>query len=241
MSASAHNCPICEGRMAESFLGSCPKNHTFHFPCIFNRIRQDQTCPECETVVAHITDSGGHRHATAGIYRGGARAAVPVAPARSGRSSRWVWSSDEDEDDSHSASGPVAPAWRVDALQLSPSSGSSGSLSSDIQTSFDSNSDGERLPLTPTGSDVLAQAGPGGDGYDSLGAPALDTPSAAAPTPDAIIELLRKINCTICIGPMGNGTTSNILRCGHAFHEECINRWLRGNQTCPNCRGARHP
>ena len=26
------------------------------------------------------------------------------------------------------------------------------------------------------------------------------------------------------------------LKCGHAFHDECVLEWFKINNTCPNCR-----
>ncbi|KAK3800116.1 hypothetical protein RRG08_015082 [Elysia crispata] len=47
-----------------------------------------------------------------------------------------------------------------------------------------------------------------------------------------------EMTCTIChddSGP-GCGQEVRVLDCGHRFHEDCIQSWLRVNQTCPNCR-----
>lgn len=40
--------------------------------------------------------------------------------------------------------------------------------------------------------------------------------------------------CSICIEMVeGRG---RLLPCGHAFHRECIDPWLTGKATCPNCK-----
>ncbi|GFS27577.1 E3 ubiquitin-protein ligase TTC3 [Elysia marginata] len=47
-----------------------------------------------------------------------------------------------------------------------------------------------------------------------------------------------ELTCTICHDDMepGCGQEIRVLDCGHRFHEDCIQSWLRVNQTCPNCR-----
>lgn len=40
--------------------------------------------------------------------------------------------------------------------------------------------------------------------------------------------------CSICIDMVEGG--GRVLPCGHAFHRECIEPWLAGRATCPNCK-----
>jgi len=45
--------------------------------------------------------------------------------------------------------------------------------------------------------------------------------------------------CTICFGDFEDNWTKNLrkLPCGHIFHADCIDQWLRqGKRTCPFCR-----
>lgn len=219
--------------MAASSVTKCPRDHTFHFGCILNRIKQDQECPSCENVVEYIVDSHKFRYSAFHIHNFGTCVEVP---ALSGRSSRQVWLADDDR----GVPEAVIPARRAYVAQLSPSSASSSALSSYIQTSSDSDSDDERLPPTLTGSDVPAQAGPDGDGHDSLGASAPDPPSAAESTNNALIEPPSETICVICIEPVHSDAIS-VTRCGHAFHDECIEQWLHVDPRCPICRGAQHP
>jgi len=42
--------------------------------------------------------------------------------------------------------------------------------------------------------------------------------------------------CPICLGEFGPGDEIKVPRCGHAFHRECLARWLRRRSTCAICR-----
>jgi len=44
-------------------------------------------------------------------------------------------------------------------------------------------------------------------------------------------------NCTICFEAWGNSGSHRIasLKCGHFFGQSCIEKWLRGASSCPNC------
>ncbi|KDO19736.1 hypothetical protein SPRG_15066 [Saprolegnia parasitica CBS 223.65] len=41
-------------------------------------------------------------------------------------------------------------------------------------------------------------------------------------------------DCVICMGAMDDGAIE--LPCGHHFHTNCIDAWLRLRNTCPTCR-----
>ena len=41
--------------------------------------------------------------------------------------------------------------------------------------------------------------------------------------------------CPICYECMNTRTTKK-LKCGHAFHKHCIDRWAQEQCTCPYCR-----
>ncbi len=41
--------------------------------------------------------------------------------------------------------------------------------------------------------------------------------------------------CPICLGDLKTSKNKN-LYCSHIFHENCIDEWLKTNNTCPNCR-----
>lgn len=43
--------------------------------------------------------------------------------------------------------------------------------------------------------------------------------------------------CSVCLEAFGTGDTRRELpRCGHGFHAECVDSWLRNNRRCPLCR-----
>jgi hypothetical protein len=43
-------------------------------------------------------------------------------------------------------------------------------------------------------------------------------------------------NCSICFDTMLNNGPLRTTPCGHQFHSECLNTWLRTKNTCPLCR-----
>lgn len=45
-------------------------------------------------------------------------------------------------------------------------------------------------------------------------------------------NLRKKDTCTICL----NEVKAVPLTCGHVFHKKCIDKWLKENSSCPNCR-----
>ncbi|CAB3408549.1 unnamed protein product [Caenorhabditis bovis] len=42
--------------------------------------------------------------------------------------------------------------------------------------------------------------------------------------------------CTVCLDDFVRGNNIRLLRCGHIFHPECIDKWLSLNKKCPVCR-----
>ena len=42
--------------------------------------------------------------------------------------------------------------------------------------------------------------------------------------------------CSICLERFQNGEKRKTLPCLHGFHEECIDKWLKGSRTCPVCK-----
>ena len=47
----------------------------------------------------------------------------------------------------------------------------------------------------------------------------------------------EEINCSICRDPIQAGDhCRKINGCGHYYHHNCLDSWLTGHHTCPNCR-----
>lgn len=51
---------------------------------------------------------------------------------------------------------------------------------------------------------------------------------------------LQPDHCSVCIELISQGDTFRQLRCGHVFHQPCIDPWLRRNPHCPNCKRNQH-
>jgi hypothetical protein len=48
--------------------------------------------------------------------------------------------------------------------------------------------------------------------------------------------------CSICLDNYGDGDVLRMLpECGHLFHKECVDPWLRHHPTCPVCRTSPLP
>ncbi|XP_047057532.1 E3 ubiquitin-protein ligase EL5-like [Lolium rigidum] len=44
-------------------------------------------------------------------------------------------------------------------------------------------------------------------------------------------------DCAVCLSELADGDKVRELpNCGHAFHVECVDAWLRAKSTCPLCR-----
>mmetsp|Transcript_5353 Transcript_5353/g.5515 ORF Transcript_5353/g.5515 Transcript_5353/m.5515 type:complete len:210 (+) Transcript_5353:191-820(+) len=44
------------------------------------------------------------------------------------------------------------------------------------------------------------------------------------------------IACTICMEKFSSSTHLVVLPCGHKYHDQCVDQWLKSNRTCPDCR-----
>lgn len=78
-----------------------------------------------------------------------------------------------------------------------------------------------------------------------LGGKGLDVMSGLSKVPAA--EAPQADECAICLGSCEDDCvgakrpTWRRLRCGHAFHEQCVHQWLRKAQQCPICRSPTMP
>jgi len=53
-----------------------------------------------------------------------------------------------------------------------------------------------------------------------------------------IVEDGEPVICSICLDecPGAQGDTRTVAKCGHKFHAECLETWLKRHAQCPNCR-----
>ena len=59
--------------------------------------------------------------------------------------------------------------------------------------------------------------------------------------PETKIDDIKKLdkdkqNCVICMEDFKNGDTTTNLPCLHMFHTNCIQSWLKTQNTCPICK-----
>lgn len=57
------------------------------------------------------------------------------------------------------------------------------------------------------------------------------------PEKDNLKEKLKEEVCSICLDKVINGSKIRKIKfCPHYFHSECIQDWVKVNETCPNCK-----
>lgn len=47
---------------------------------------------------------------------------------------------------------------------------------------------------------------------------------------------IRKEECSICLRAMRYDDNVVVLTCNHAFHNDCLTKWISHNSACPMCR-----
>jgi hypothetical protein len=50
-------------------------------------------------------------------------------------------------------------------------------------------------------------------------------------------EVRDELECTICLNRFRHMENVVKVKCGHLFHEECLQPWIEQHDTCPMCRG----
>ncbi|KAK1357128.1 RING-type E3 ubiquitin transferase [Heracleum sosnowskyi] len=49
----------------------------------------------------------------------------------------------------------------------------------------------------------------------------------------------QKEECSICLGMFEDGETVKVLpECLHAYHSDCVDKWLKNKSSCPLCRSS---
>ena len=43
-------------------------------------------------------------------------------------------------------------------------------------------------------------------------------------------------SCTVCCDTIAVGNKGMFMPCGHIYHPDCLNPWLKDHNTCPVCR-----
>jgi hypothetical protein len=51
-------------------------------------------------------------------------------------------------------------------------------------------------------------------------------------------DALRGQDCVVCATALTGRHNVRTLRCSHAFHPKCIDRWLSDHNNCPLCRST---
>jgi len=61
------------------------------------------------------------------------------------------------------------------------------------------------------------------------------TPAEEKTINDLPLKHVESVDCSICFEHNPEPELVRELPCKHQFHKDCIDKWLRVNNTCPNC------
>jgi hypothetical protein len=83
--------------------------------------------------------------------------------------------------------------------------------------------------------------GDGDEEFDNELQPAMDHIIAALPMCTLTSADIRKLPedksaCSICLDDFKAGSVVRTLPCLHSFHAGCVDKWLKRQGTCPNCK-----
>lgn len=80
----------------------------------------------------------------------------------------------------------------------------------------------------------------GGDRLTAVLAAGMRTNPVAPPTGVVLESKDRLEQCAICMEPLFSAVSEDnplvILDCGHAFHVDCVEKWVKQRKDCPTCR-----
>ena len=70
----------------------------------------------------------------------------------------------------------------------------------------------------------------------SLGSSVVGTAPADAENSGVWVPMDPSDSCSVCLSEFCNAETVRTLRCGHTFHQKCIDEWLTKQAVCPLCK-----
>ena len=61
-------------------------------------------------------------------------------------------------------------------------------------------------------------------------------PSAASVAPFGTLLNNDQTDCSICFEDFNPRDTIPLIKCGHIYHDVCLNKWLQKQNVCPLCK-----
>ena len=72
----------------------------------------------------------------------------------------------------------------------------------------------------------------------SLGSSVVGTAPGDAENSSVWVPMDPSDSCCVCLSEFCSAETVRTLRCGHTFHQQCIDEWLTKQAVCPLCKSA---